>query len=364
MDYYFMVRDVSSAKRFELRIQMVLCAQRQGIRAAARCFRTTRNTVRTWLRRYQEQGASALADQSRAPKRIPHKTSEVVARKVRRLRKSFPRWSVDRLGAHFELGCSRNAAHRIIKQAGLVRPRRKKPRHRNDLRAQKARLRPFEKIQFDTKELRDLPRYARWMRLGHLPKYQYTARDVRTGATYFAFAQTNDGFQAALFAGYVLYHLKLSGIKLGATTVQTDNGTEFVGGGAKRNALRTLFEEVVLYFTGREVNRIFPGACRSQSDVESFHRLVEEELYEVEDLRTETELLGKARTYQMYFNHYRKNLYKGGKTPRDILLEIVKTASSASLTLPPIRLESLPLHLLPQVGHDVPGLVKLSPVGG
>lgn len=363
MDYYFAVRGMSSEKVFETRMRMVLCAQREGIRAAARFFETTRNTVRTWLRRYQEQGASGLAGLSRAPKHIPHKTPEEVACEVRRLRRHFPLWGVDRLSAHFDLRCSPNAAHRIMKQAGLVRPRRKKPRHRNDLRLQKAKLRPFEKIQFDTKELRDLPRYARWMRLGHLPKYQYTARDVRSGATYFAFAQTNDGFKAALFAGYVLNHLQRNGIRLGGTTVQTDNGTEFVGGGAKRNALRTLFEEVVVHFTGRDVSRIFPGACRSQSDVESFHRLVEDELYQVEDLRTETELLGRSFVYQLYFNHFRKNLYKGGKAPRNIILEATKNTNLAALTLPPIRLESLPLHLLPEVGHDVPGLVTYSGQG-
>lgn len=320
MDYYFMVTGVSSAKRFELRMRMVLFAQREGIRSATRFFRTTRNTVRTWLRRYQEQGVSGLADQSRAPKRIPHKTPRAVEREVCRLRRAFPRWSVDRLETHFGLACSRNAAHRIIRQAGLVKPRRKKPRRRNDLRAEKARLRPFEKIQIDTKELRDMPRYAAWMRLGHLPRYQYSARDVRTGAAYLAYAQTNDSLKAAAFAGYVLNHLAHSGVRLRGTTVQTDNGTEYVGGGRKKSFQATLFESVVEHFTGRRPSRIFPGACRSQSDVESYHRLVEEELYEVEDLRTEHELLGRAFTYQMYFNHLRKNLYKGGKAPRDILL--------------------------------------------
>jgi transposase len=357
MEYYFVITGMSRAKRFELRLRMVMCARREGIRKATRLFRTSRGTVRKWLRRYEAGGVRALEDRSRAPKRIPHKTPEEVARRVCRLRREFRYWGVGRLGVHFQLGCSASAAQRILAQAGLTRrgPRRK--RSRNDLRAEKAKLRPFEKIQIDTKELRDIPRYAKWMRLGQLPRYQYSARDVRTGAAYLAYAQSNDSVKAAAFAGYLLQHLSASGVELGGTTVQTDNGSEYVGGGRKKSALPSLFESIVEHFTGREVVRIFPGACRSQSDVESYHRLVEEELYEVEDLRTETELLGKARTYQLYFNHLRKNLYRGGRTPRDILLQADPDANPGCLNLPPIRLESLPLHLLPQVGHHVPNLV-------
>jgi transposase len=358
MEYYFVMRGMSRAKLFELRLRMVVCARREGIHQTARMFRTTRRTVRKWLRRYETGGVSALEDQSRAPKRIPHKTPEQVARGVCSLRRQFRHWGVDRLGSYFDLGCSASAAQRILAQAGLTRRGPKKKRSRNDLRAEKAKLRPFEKIQIDTKELRDMPRYAKWMHLGQLPRYQYSARDVRTGAAYLAYSQTNDSLKGAAFAGYLLQHLSTSGVDLAGTTVQTDNGTEYVGGGRKKSAQPSLFESIVEHFTGREVVRIFPGACRSQSDVESYHRLVEEELYEVEDLRTETELLGKAHTYQLYFNHLRKNLYRSGRTPRDILLQADPNAHPSCLTLPPIRLESLPLHLLPQVGHHVPNVVK------
>ena len=364
MDYYFVVVRMSRGKRFELRVRLVSCARREGIREAARVFKASRNTVRKWVRRYEEGGVKALEGLSRAPKRIPHKTPEKVARQVRSLRRQFRRWGVDRLEAHFDLGCSRNAAHRIMAEAGLTRRGPKKKRSRNDLRAQKAKLRPFEKIQIDTKELRDIPRYAKWMRLGQLPRYQYSARDLRTGAAYLAYSQTNDSLKAGIFGAYLLHHLAETGVDLRGTTVQTDNGTEYVCGGRKKSAQHSLFESVVEHFTGKEVVRIFPGACRSQSDVESYHRLVEEELYEVEDLRTETELLGKAHTYQLYFNHLRKNLYKGGKTPREILREADNKLNPSCLTLPPIRLESLPLHLLPQVGHDVPGLVTPRRDGG
>jgi len=353
---------VSKSSRIEIRRQMVRVARQEGISAAARRFGTTRNTVRKWRDRYEEQGVRGLADRSRAPKRIPHKSSRATEKRLLALRDRYPRWGPARLGAHFHLGCSHTAAGRILRQAGRTR-RRKKKRVRNDLRAQKARLRPFQKLQIDTKELRDIPRYARHMRVNRLPRFQYTARDLRTGAAWFCFSDSNDSFQASLFAGYLLGHLQRHGVALRHSTVQTDNGSEYVGHPDKRSGEPSLFEQVVQGYTGCRPVTIFPGAKTSQSDVETFHNLIETELYDVEDLSTQVLLLGRARTYQVYFNHFRKNLWKGAKTPATILAEAGNRANPKALTLPPLRLESIPLGPLKQPdppGHDVPVLATSS----
>ncbi len=349
---------VSKSSRIEIRRQMVRAAARDGISAAARLFGTTRNTVRKWRDRYEEQGIRGLADRSRAPRRSPHKASRATEKRVLALRDRYPRWGPARLAAHFPLGCSHTAAARILRQAGRTR-RRVKKRVRNDLRAEKARLRAFEKLQIDTKELRDIPRYARHMRANGLPRFQYTARDLRTGAAWFCLSDTNDSFKASLFARYLLDHLRRHGVALHNSTVQTDNGSEYIGHVSKRGDGLSLFEESVQCHTGQRPLRIFPGAKTSQSDVESFHNLVETELYDVEDLSTEILLLGRARTYQIYFNHFRKNLWKGAKTPANILDESGSKVKPAALTLPPIRLETIPLGPLRkqnQPGHHVPVL--------
>lgn len=54
---------------------MVRYAQEYGLGAAALEFGTTRKTVRLWSYRYLKDGVKGLSDRSRAPKRIPHKTS-------------------------------------------------------------------------------------------------------------------------------------------------------------------------------------------------------------------------------------------------------------------------------------------------
>ena len=351
---------MAESSKIQLRKQMVRVALSEGVSEAARRFGTSRHTVRKWRDRYEAEGVRGLADRSRAPKRIPHKTSASTEARLLSLRDRYPGWGVGRLEVHFSLGCSATAAGRILRQAGRTR-RRKKKRVRNDLRAEKARMPPFEKVQMDTKDLSDIPRYARHMRLNGLPRYEYTARDLRTGATWFSFADANNSFNAALFAGYVLGHLKRFGVAMNGITVQTDNGSEFIGHIDKASEKESLFEEVVRECTGRRPVQIFPGAKTSQSDVEAFHGLVETELYDVEDLSTESLLLGRARTYQAYFNRFRKILWKGAKTPAMILAEAGSKVNPRVLTLPPIRLETIPLGPLTrsQAGNDVPVLVNL-----
>ena len=95
-----------------------------------------------------------------------------------------------RLKTYFDLPCSQGAIYRVLRQNGLVRKRKKKWKKRRDLRKLKAALKPFEKLILDGKDLKDIEHYWPQMRIKRLPEYQYTARDVRTGATYFAFSDT------------------------------------------------------------------------------------------------------------------------------------------------------------------------------
>ena len=121
---------------------MGIYAHEHGVSAAGREFGTTRVTVRKWRKRYRH-------------------------------------WGVDRLALHFNVSCSRSAAARILRQAGMTKRRKKKP-PRNDLRAQKARTRPFEKLRGDTKDLSDIPAYRAYMEGLGPPRYLYSLRDVRT----------------------------------------------------------------------------------------------------------------------------------------------------------------------------------------
>ena len=78
-----------------------------------------------------------------------------------------------------------------------------------------------------------------------------------------------------------------------------------------------------------------------QGDVETFHRIVEDELYEIESYENQIEFLGKAYAYQLYFNYIRKNRYRDNQSPVETLKDRFPEVDEGVLNLPPIRLEML-----------------------
>jgi len=84
-----------------------------------------------------------------------------------------------------------------------------------------------------------------------------------------------------------------------------------------------------------------PGAKTFQSDVESFHRWVEEELYAAESFGSKkTEFLMKAAYYQAQFNCQRYNHYKRG-TPLELVRETYPELEPEALFMKPVILDNL-----------------------
>ena len=102
---------------------------------------------------------------------------------------------------------------------------------------------------------------------------QYTARDVRSGLLFLAFAQRRSAAASEVFAARIQRHLDRYGVSLRDLVWQTDNGGEFVG---RHNAHgpRTGFPSAL---GDSQHVRIPPAAHTYQSDVETVHRLVCEE---------------------------------------------------------------------------------------
>ena len=329
------------ARAYELRLRMVSYALKHGVSRAAREFRTTRRTVYKWLRRYEEEGRKGLVDKKRAPKHIPHKTPEDVARRVVRLRERNPHMGPRSLkyyyGKRFNLP-SLGAIYRILKQEGLIKAhRRTKKAKARDMREIKKALSPFQKCQVDTKDLSDIPNYSAFIKLAGYPRYQYTFRCVRTGAVFVGLAHSNNTMNSAVFLAAVLNHLKEHGLL--PRVVQTDNGTEFVKIRARDPGELTMFQRVLEAF-GVEHRTIPPGQKTYNSDVEAFHRLIEHEFYDVREYASLPLLVEKLSLYQEFFNLKRMNFYKG-KTPWAILRDLVPKAKRKVLLLRPFIIEEV-----------------------
>ena len=160
-----------------------------------------------------------------------------------------------------------------------------------------------------------------------------------------------------LFADYVADHLKSYGINTATITYQTDNGSEFIGNVRKRINRPSAFQETLKKHRIHH-DRIPPRASYLQGDVEAFHGIIEDELYDIENYANPTEFLGKAYAYQLYFNYIRENRWRDNKSPLQLLREKAPHLDEGILNLPPIRLEIL-LDEEPEGGYHVPGSVPV-----
>jgi hypothetical protein len=126
------------------------------------------------------------------------------------------------------------------------------------------------------KALRDWQIDVKDLKLGILPRYQYSAKDVVNGVSFFCYA-----FK---FAQAILEHLKGYGINLRQITFQTDNGSEFIG---------CIFKKKPSGFT-ELVEKVY--LARHQR---KFQARIEKEFYDIETFN-----------FELYWNFERGNLNK------------------------------------------------------
>lgn len=170
----------------------------------------------------------------------------------------------------------------------------------------------------------------------HLPKYQITARCVRTGALFIGYTQEHSTTSTAIFIYLLLSHLKQYGVLSIEITIQTDNGTEFT---SPWNSLKkTLFTKVIELSFGCSHKTIPVGAKTYQSDVESSHRLIEDEFYACRYFSGAQDFLQKAHRYQNYFNFKRFNTYKKG-SPVQLLQQAASHIDPAVLDFKPVLVD-------------------------
>src|SRR5512132_363845 len=121
----------------EQRYQAVLAVIRDGIPIVqvARRFDVSRQAVHRWLRRYEDQGLSGLADRSHRPLRCSHQMDPAVEVWVLEARRRNPEWGPRRLvheasRASVEPAPSRSGVYRALKRAGLIDPEARRRRDR------------------------------------------------------------------------------------------------------------------------------------------------------------------------------------------------------------------------------------------
>jgi len=257
------------------------------------------------LRRYRPGKPSSLQERSRRPYHCPHQISRGLEGQIVKLR-SQTGFGAQRLQHEFALPCSHNAIARVVRQHRLIRPRKKKPSTKRQLRSVKRGWKLFSQLSTDTKYLQDIPNY--WLPRVHLrlPRFQYTAREPVSGACFTGYADELSKSYATFLAEQLSVHLASHGIDLSGLTWQTDNGAEFLENQDEQGLPSTVRA------LGSDHRYIPPKRYTWQSDVETVHRLVEDEFFDRKSFTSPTDFWFKITTYWLYFNLVRPTALKNG----------------------------------------------------
>jgi transposase InsO family protein len=138
----------------EQRYQAVLAviADGLGVSQAAEKVGVSRQTLHTWLARYEAEGLEGLVDRSHRPVRCPHQMPGEVEAALLELRRSRPYWGPRRLVVELAQRGVRptpsvSAAYRALVRAGMIDAAGKDKRSRKWKRWERAS--PMELWQFD-----------------------------------------------------------------------------------------------------------------------------------------------------------------------------------------------------------------------
>jgi transposase len=327
--------DVSG--KLNYRWNMVKYAEREGISKAAKVYNTTRKTARLWVKRYLEGGVKALENKSRREQNFPHKMPKAIEKRIIKLRQKYPFWGARRIKDHLQLDYSQVVINKKLKQAGLIKKKKRRYKQRKERAEYMNKIRnsykPFQKIQVDIKYLTDIPEIIGDLRYYKLPKYQITARDYKTGYQHIGFSYEKTSTATGIYIDYLCQKLEDAGIEVSKITFQTDNGTEFVSN--SKNKL-SLFEEIVIEKYKARHKRIPPASPKYNGDVETVHNLIEDEFYKVETFKSKQDMILKTFAYLIYFNNFRKNRNRENQTPKDILRNENKKSCQNTLNIKPI----------------------------
>jgi transposase len=337
VQYYNIMLNCKDKKM--LRVRMVMHAkEHKNISFTAECFNTTRVTVYKWLKRFDELGYEGLASMSKRPHNSPFATSEDIKKEVIKAKKTYKNLGAEQIKILANLTPCPDTIRKICKEAGF-KPRKRQKKHvtKQNLRDVKKKWDLFQQICVDVKYLDDIPNYYIFMKYYNLPVYQYTARDVTSGLVFWAFAYEKTLTNSVIFIIYVMEHLKAHGVDLSKVTIQTDNGSEFIGLPLAKTISE--FTKTILSYKARH-STIPPGAHRFQSDVETFHNLEETDFFDIETFKGMKVFLEKTNTFSIFFNLIRPNTYKENQTPFAIAKKKVLGINKTIALLPPVVLDS------------------------
>lgn len=300
----------------EKRLEMVRFANENGIKAAARFYSCSKNTIKKWCRRYAVYGLKGLMDKSRKPKHSTRRINQddidkitEVSRNAKEKKKHITVKNVRKKSGVQEH--SDATINRYINKAiGKKKNRKHNPSNGGDT-SWKAKLEPFELIQEDIKYLTDIDNLKPYFASsknnyqGIKVKYQITFRDVCTGLAIVCYCDDKSSYYTTKAVKEILYPFlkQFKGLDLKKITIQTDNGTEntnrLLKTRGKEPEKSTFTKFVEDKFKKHKLN--IPGHCTADSEVESFHWSIERDCLAWDDIIDNETLIKYTTDYMMEY---------------------------------------------------------------
>jgi transposase len=331
----------------------------KSISETARRWKTSRQVVRKWLRRYEAGGREALLEHSRRPRHCPTQTSARIEHIILEARKTTG-YGRKRLASYLwrtkGLQLSAHSIRHILRRHGFRRHRR----------ARKAfypahwaweQTGPFSLVQVDVKDILDKDTLGteRWqhLRTTHLPRYQWTFCDATTRLRFLCYSRCLNRTNGIAFFLLVITYLRSLGLTRHVAW-QTDWGEEF--GGSNPTMLAKLQLKYFHPLNARLV-KIPKGRKEYNGRVERSHRTDDEEFYLplLLSIHSEQDLLHYAAAWLFYYNTSRPHYgyHMEGLSPLERLRKLRYTSFTRFNLLPPIILDDIACKLVIQDGNDL-----------
>jgi transposase len=358
-------REIHAMNSIEARKLVIRTYQETGsISETARLWRTSRQVVRKWVRRFQEQGEEGLKDRSRRPHHSPRQTPPEIEKRIREARKAT-RYGRERLALYLQRGgldISPDTIRHILRRHDPIEKRdrkRRKPLYPS-LWAWEVEE-PFSLIQTDVKDILDKQALgpALWdhLRKHHLPRYQWTACDGRTRLRFLAYSHRLNRTNGLAFLVLILLWLRAHGITI-LVTFQTDWGQEFGGDNPEQIAA---LEARFLQLLGGQLKRYPLGRKGYNGRVERSLRADDEEFYRpyLLSMQDEDDTLNLAARWVYFYNVQRPHLGEGmdKQTPLEVLRRLGYNGPDQIALFPPLLLDEISSDLIlacdPEGGNDL-----------
>lgn len=272
----------------QFRKSLLKYAERYGVEKAARKYKTNRQYVYRWKRRYDGTWDS-LKDKSRRPHHHPNQHTPEELKLIADMRRRNPHaglvvfWNKLRLRGYTR---SVPALYRILVKRGEMADKPANPKYVP---------KPYEKMQYPGQrvqiDVKFVPAVCLVGEAAGKKFYQYTAIDEYSRYRYLEAFEEHSTYSSAQFLEHLIEHFGKLGIRI--ECVQTDNGAEFtkrLTGAADTDV--TLFERTLKQRNIRH-KLIKPYTPRHNGKVERSHRKDNEYFYAVrtfysfEDFKTQ-----------------------------------------------------------------------------